>query len=97
MAQITSITANGGSTTSAWAGGKGNFSLYGDFGGGSARIEYSFDSGTTWIPVEAPNLGELGITRNKGVNFEIPPCDLRVFVVGADTGALSLTANIEIL
>jgi len=97
MAQITSITANGGSTASAWAGGKGNLSIYGDYAGGSARAEYSFDSGTTWIPVEAPNLGELGISRNKGFNFELPACSLRVFVVGADAAHLSLTANIESL
>lgn len=97
MAQITSITANGGSATSAWAGGKGNLSIYGNFGGGSARAEYSFDAGTTWIPMENPDLGELGITRNKGVNFELPACSLRVVVAGADPTPLSLTANIEIL
>lgn len=94
MAQITPITATGASASSAWAGGKGNFSLTGNFGGGSARVEYSFDE-TTWVPIEAPTMGELGIVRNKGFNFELPACDLRVVVVNADTSALNLTANIE--
>lgn len=97
MAQITPITANGGSASSAWAGGEGNLSIYGTFAGGSVRAEYSFNAGTNWIPMENPDLGELGVTRNKGVNFKLPACDLRVFVVGADTASLSLTANIESL
>lgn len=96
MAQINNITTNGASASSAWAGGAGNLAVYGEFAGGTVRGEYSFDD-LNWIPVEAPNLGELGMTRNRGFNFELPECSLRVVVTNANAAELALTVNIASL
>ena len=97
MAQITGINANGASSSHAWAGGAGNLALFGDFGGGSARLEYERNTvGTSvWVPYEKPDLDGLTITKNKGFNFELPACNIRVFVVNATSPAL--VAEIEAL
>lgn len=94
MAQITTITAAGATSTSAWAGGEGNLSVFGTFNGASVRLEYSFDSGTSWIPFEDEAMKGITIGTRRGFNFSLPACDIRGFVndVGDST---SLTINIE--
>jgi hypothetical protein len=94
MAQITSITTVGATSTSAWAGGEGNISVFGTFDGGSVRLEYSFDSGTSWIPFEDEAMQGLTIGVRRGFNFNLPACDLRGYAVNVG-GATSLTVNIE--
>lgn len=91
---ISSITANGASSTEAWAGGKGTLTLGGEFDGASARVEFSTNSGTTWFPIEDEALDAMALQKPKAFNFELPSCDLRVFVVGAGASTdLTLTAT----
>lgn len=96
MAQITAITDSEDTSTVAWAGGEGNISVFGAFDGASVRIQYSFDSGTSWISIENDDMEGLNISVTRGFNFKLPACDIRGWVnnVGAST---SLTINIEVI
>ena len=46
-------TSNGSSSNVNWGGGEGQVSVWGEFDGATATLEWSPDRGETWIPVGA--------------------------------------------
>lgn len=84
----TGQSADGAGSPFAWVGGEGSFVSYGTFGGGTNILEFSPDSGTTWIACPGVTLNANGV-----VNFKIGPCDIRSNLSGATTPNL----NTEIL
>ena len=90
--QIANITAIGPSSTAAWAGGLGNLTLGGNFGGDNAIVEYKKTGTSTWFPLE------FVWTRNQGFNVSLPGCDIRVNVEDkADEGSLDLTLDYDLI
>ena len=73
------LTANGSSAGTIWAGGKGNWAAYGDFGGGTLTMEISWDNGTTWQSAGTDG----AFTANSQVVFELGACQLRGTLAGA--------------
>ena len=62
-----------------WPGGRGSLSVEATWGGGNVVFQRKSINGT-WIAVDA-TLGTL--TQNGIVNFELPPCELRVVITTA--------------
>lgn len=79
------FTADGSSPTAKWVGGEGYFNLFGSsFGGGTGTLEYSFDQGTTWVPMGV----DTTVTSNGGGEFSQAPCDIRVTLSGSTSPVL---------
>ena len=62
-----------------WPGGAGVFAAYGTFGSGTAKLQASFDGGTTYFGVNAENT----LTADGLGNFRLPTCKLRGDLAGA--------------
>lgn len=89
MADKYTFSADGQSDTVNWLGGKGCFVCYGTWGGGTATLQFSVDSGTTWLDAGT----DTTITANGGGIFELPVCQLRVDLASSTTP--SLTSDIS--
>ena len=86
MAEIT-IDSVGASADIEWGGGIGNMQLRGDLGGSNLRPEFSTDEGVTWSAFGKSSGETLVLNRVASVNFELPPCDIRIFAEGGDPDA----------
>lgn len=87
------LTANGTTTPAFWAGGRGSFSAWGTFGGGTAKLQQSPNNGVTWIDVDRSGDTYVTFTANGEGNFELSPCLIRVSLAGATSPSLSFKAN----
>jgi len=84
------LAADGDSAEIQWSGQTlGNFSAEGTFGGGTAKLQWSQDGGTTWKDVDTV---DLAFTEIGAGNFFLPACKLRINLAGAT--APSVTARI---
>lgn len=63
---------NGSGDPVDWLGGTGSFRAWGEFGGGTVKLQASFDEGTTYVDVEGASLTAGGVK-----NFRLPVCKLR--------------------
>ena len=86
-------TTNGNTTLIYWAGGRGTFTAYGTFAGGTCKLQWSPDDGTTWIDVDKPGDTFCTFTVNGGGGFELSQSHLRCALAGA--GAASINAGVE--
>lgn len=80
------------STTGAafsWPGGRGVFSAIGTFGGGTCKLQWSPDSGVTWLDVDRSGDTFVTFTAAGSGGFELPQCSVRAVLSGATTPALS--------
>ena len=85
MAQY-NLTANGSTPIVSHGGGTGTFAAFGTFGGGTIKLEASFDSGSTWL-----DLGDLTtFTENGLANYEIYPSQLRASLTGSTTPSITV-------
>jgi hypothetical protein len=77
----------GASATGAavdWRGGKGTFSVYSaTFGGGTVKLQWSPDGGTTWLDVDKSGDTYVTLTAIGAGNFELPECKIRAHVATA--------------
>lgn len=62
------LSADGSTTVITWRGGMGTYAAYGTWGGGTLKLEASFDNGSTYISLGTD--GEL--TADGAANFEVP-------------------------
>lgn len=76
---MATLSADGNSATVNWGGGDGTFMAYGTFGGGTARLQFSPDSGTTWLNVGT----DVTMTSDGIANFYVPSGLLRANLDGA--------------
>jgi hypothetical protein len=77
------LTANGTTDPLHWYGGRGTAAAWGNFGGGTATLQYSPDGGTTWINVDRTGDTYVTFTANGEGGFELGLCLLRFNLTGA--------------
>lgn len=87
------LTANGTTAPTFWSGGRGTFSAWGTFGGGTAKLQQSPDNGTTWIDVDRAGETYVTFSVNSEGGFELSPCLIRVSLAGATSPSVSFKAN----
>lgn len=81
--QFAIMTANGQSAAISWPGGRGVFTAWGAFGGGTIKLQQSPDDGATWIDLDRSGDTYCTFTANGEGGFELHPCQLRVSLAGA--------------
>ncbi len=80
------FSADGNSSTIGWIGGNGYFTAQGTFGGGTCKLQFSEDNGTTWSDVGLLTT----FTAGGGGNFgSLPNCVLRVNLAGATSPTIA--------
>lgn len=76
-------TSNGPSAALVWHGGIGTFAAWGNFGGGTLKLQMSPDCGVTWI-----DLGpEAHFTAPGVAQFGLGMCLIRAEFSGSGGGA----------
>lgn len=80
--------ANG--TAQKWAGGVGVFSAYGTWGGGTCKLQWSPDAGTTWMDVDRSGDSFVTLTANGAGEFTLPSCDIRAVTSGSITSVTAV-------
>lgn len=80
------LTDNGSTAVIDWDGGVGYYAAHGTFGGGTLKLEYSFDNGGNYIPSESSGW----LASAAGKQFHLPPCKLRMTLSGAASPNLSV-------
>ncbi len=78
---FSSRTTNGTSDAVAWHGGEGTFFAHGTFGGGTLKLQASFDGGGNWIDVGP----DVTFAAAGAGNFRIGLCKLRATLSGASS------------
>ena len=91
MSAIT-ITRTGTTPTFAFAGGAGNFTIFGsDLKDGQAVLQFSLDPSMEFQAVDA----KTSLTGDSTANFELPACDMRVnVIISNDTPSGSGQVNV---
>lgn len=81
------LLENGSATGAAqeWDGGKGIFTVYSaTFGGGTVKLQWTPDGGTTWLDVDRTGETYVTFTAVGAGTFELPAgCDIRAHVATA--------------
>lgn len=90
---VWAIVAVANSDPMPWGGGVGTFAVFGTFGGTTAKLQCSFDDGTTWIDVDRVGDTYVTFTANGAGNFELGPCILRVVTTGG--AGITLAAQVR--
>ena len=85
------MTANGQSPGVIWRGGRGEFDVRGDIGGGDVALQQSLDGGATWEDMDAANLTTDAAPFSAG--FERGPRLLRVNLTGSTDPDLFVTVQ----
>lgn len=80
--KFATLVAAGNSAALAWPGGRGVFTAWGTFGGGTLKLQQSPDDGTTWIDVDRSGDTFVTFTVNGEGGFELGECTLRVSLSG---------------
>lgn len=76
-------TSNGNSGSIIWGGGEGQFTAHGSFGGGTCKLVWSPDQGTTWLDVDRSGDTYVTFTANGSGRFTLQPCLIRANLAGA--------------
>ena len=79
------LTAAGNGQSVQWAGGEGTFAATGTLGGGTAKLQCSFDN-VAWLDVDRTGESFVTFTAPGMGNFVLPACWLRLALTGG-TGA----------
>ena len=82
---LTVLTADGNTAIDTHRGGEGTLAAWGTWAGGTAKLQATFDAGTTWIDVAS-----ISLTANGIKSFTVGPCKLRGNLAGSATPTLSI-------
>lgn len=74
---VSNASATGGAVP--WIGGIGVFTASATFGGGTVKLQFLADDGTTWIDVGSNTT----LIANGGGVFTLPPCSIRCNIATA--------------
>jgi len=91
-----SLLANATATGSAvdWPGGRGVFSVYaGTLSGATAKLAWSPDGGTTWLPVDQGGDTYTTLTAAGAGGFVLPACKIRAEVSGGPPSGVYAKAH----
>lgn len=86
--KFATLAATGNTAAIAWPGGRGVFTAWGTFGGGTLTLQQSPDDGATWINVDRTGDTYVTFTANGEGGFELGECQLRVSLTGATTPSI---------
>lgn len=86
-------TGDGQTTAIVWTGGRGVFTAWGTFGGGTVTLQWSPDSGVTWMNVDRSGDTFTTFTSNGTGGFELGSCSLRCSLAGST--APNIKAGLE--
>jgi hypothetical protein len=93
--QANLFTAQGSDANGAavdWVSGDGVFSAYGTFGGGTCKLQWSPDAGTTWFDVDKSGDTYTTLTAAGAGAFRLPTCKIRAVLSGATAPTLTALA-----
>lgn len=76
-----------------WAGGEGIFTAWGNFGGGTCKLQTSPDSGATGFDVDRSGETYVTFTAAGSGLFRLPRCHLRAVLSGATAPSLNADAR----
>jgi hypothetical protein len=93
IALFSAQAASGNGASARWHGGRGVFAAYGTFGGGTVKLQWSPDDGTTWLDVDN-GTSYVTFTANGSGGFELPNCLIRASLSGATSPSVSAMASI---
>lgn len=79
------FTGDGNSSVVTWRGGVGEFQAQGDFGTGTAKLQWRMDSNEDWVDVSGASL-----TSDGRSSFDIGPSELRVNLSGSSSPDLKI-------
>jgi len=86
MAMINeTLTADGDSDIISWPGGVAEFQAQGDFGTGTAKVQWRMNSDQSWTDVSGASL-----TSDGRASFDIGPCTLKVNLAGSSNPDLDI-------
>jgi hypothetical protein len=86
---LNAVGATAASASLDWGGGRGIFSAWGTFGGGTCALQWSPDDGTTWINADPSGSTFVTFTANGVGGFELPPGKIRANLTSASSASLS--------
>jgi hypothetical protein len=75
-----------------WAGGTGQFTAWGTWGGGTCKLQWSPDAGTTWLDVDRAGDTFVTFTANGSGEFTVGACLIRAVTSGT-IGSVSADAR----
>lgn len=84
------LSADGQSAVIKWSGGVGSFFTQGNFGSGTAQLQYSVDGKSTWTNVPGSDVTHTAASIG---GFQLGPCHLRVDLSGATSPSLNVRVN----
>lgn len=87
--------ANANGAAQSWPGGKGTFSAWGTFGGGTVTLQWSPDGGTTWLNADPSGFTFTTFTAGGIGGFELPTCSIRAVLSGATAPNINARVAIE--
>lgn len=87
--QFTRFTADGQSGAINWPGGRGVFAAFGTFGGGTIKLQVSYDDGATWIDADRSGDTFVTFTANGSGGFELPRCQIRTSLSGSTSPSIN--------
>lgn len=89
---LAAVVANVNGAAFDWPGGRGVFSAFGTFGGGTVALQWSPDGGTTWLAVDRGTDTFTTLTAAGAGGFELPACQIRAALTGATAPVLNARA-----
>ena len=92
IALITALTTNGSGSSFMWPGGRGVFSAWGTFGGGTCKLEFS-PNNSTWIAADRSGDTYATFTANGVGEFTLPQGLIRATVSGGTAASISAIAS----
>lgn len=88
--------ANSASMRCIFPSGRGQFSAWGTFGGGTVTLQFSPDGGTAWVNVKDKDGNDIAYTSARAINIETPHGELLRCVLSGSTSA-SINAKLQAL
>lgn len=89
---LAAVAADTTGAAVSWLGGRGVFSAAGTFGGGTCKLQWQPDGGTTWIDVDRSGDTFVTFTANGAGGFELPACQIRAVLSGSTAPTLTAAA-----
>lgn len=76
--------------------GRGQFSAWGTFGGGTVTLQFSPDGGTTWVNATDSNGNAISFTAGRAIPIKCPHGELLQCVLSGATSP-SINAKMQVL